>query len=66
MRKLCLDTDFLVALLRGHKEAVEKAKEYDSAEAEVSTTSVNAFVLEPLGLGRLRETLNRQTASSPQ
>jgi len=38
-----LDTNFLIALLRGNKEAVEKAKEYDSAEAEVSTTSVNAF-----------------------
>ena len=43
MRKLCLDTDFLVALLRGYKEAVKKAEEYDSTRAEVSTTSVNAF-----------------------
>jgi len=43
MRKLCLDTNFLIALLRGNKEAVEKAKEYDSAEAEVSTTAINAF-----------------------
>ena len=43
MKKLCLDTDFLVALLRGYKEAVKKAEEYDSAEAEVSTTAINAF-----------------------
>ncbi|MHA1632419.1 MAG: type II toxin-antitoxin system VapC family toxin [Candidatus Freyarchaeota archaeon] len=38
-----MDTNFLIALLRGNKEAVEKAKEYDSAEAEVSTTAINAF-----------------------
>ena len=54
MRKLCLDTDFLIALLRGHKEAVEKAREYDSAEAEISTTSVNAFEIY-LGAFRSRE-----------
>ena len=43
MRKICLDTDFLVALLRGVPEAVRKAKELDSIEAEISTTSMNAF-----------------------
>lgn len=43
MRKVCLDTDFLVALLRGWKEAVKKAEEYDFTEAEISTTSINSF-----------------------
>ncbi|MEM2941573.1 MAG: type II toxin-antitoxin system VapC family toxin [Thermoproteota archaeon] len=43
MKRVCLDTDFLVALLRGHPEAVKKAEEYDIAGAEVSTTSMNTF-----------------------
>lgn len=38
-----MDTDFLVALLRKHPEAVRKAEEYDSTNAEISTTSMNAF-----------------------
>jgi len=40
-----LDTDFLIALLRNNPDAVKKAKELDSAKAEVSTTSMNAFEL---------------------
>ena len=43
MKKICLDTDFIVALLRNHPEAVKKAEEYDSVKAEISTTSMNAF-----------------------
>ena len=43
MKKVCLDTDFLIALLRGKSEAVKKAKEYDSLGVEVSTTSMNSF-----------------------
>jgi len=43
MRKICLDTDFLVALLRGSPEAARKAEELDSLEAEISTTSMNAL-----------------------
>ncbi|MEM2104450.1 MAG: hypothetical protein QW717_06135 [Candidatus Bathyarchaeia archaeon] len=43
MKKVCLDTDFLVALLRKHPEAVRKAEEYDSDRVETSTTSMNAF-----------------------
>ena len=43
--KVCLDTDFLIALLRNNPDAVKKAKELDSAKAEVSTTSMNAFEL---------------------
>lgn len=38
-----MDTDFLVALLRGSPEAAERAEEYDLIGAEVSTTSMNAF-----------------------
>jgi len=38
-----LDTDFLVALLRNKPEAVKKAEEYDFLNAEISTTSMNAF-----------------------
>ncbi|MBS7634933.1 type II toxin-antitoxin system VapC family toxin [Candidatus Bathyarchaeota archaeon] len=43
MKRICLDTDFLVALLRKHPEAVKKAEEYDSTEAQIATTSMNAF-----------------------
>ena len=58
-----MDTDFLVALLRGHREAVEKAREYDSAGVEVSTTSVNAFEIY-LGAFRSREA-ERNVKSMP-
>jgi predicted nucleic acid-binding protein len=54
MKKICLDTDFLVALLRGLPEAVNKAGEYDSVKAEISTTSMNAFEIY-LGAFRSRE-----------
>lgn len=53
MRKVCLDTDFLVALLRRNLEAAKKAEELDFAKAEVSTTSMNAF---ELYLGAYRST----------
>ena len=43
MRKICLDTDFLVALLRDNREAVRKAVEFDASQAETATTSMNAF-----------------------
>lgn len=43
MKRVCLDTDFLIALLRGRPEAVKRAEEYDSIGAEVATTSINAF-----------------------
>lgn len=43
MKRVCSDTGFLVALLRGRPEAVKKAEEYDSSVVEVSTTSMNAF-----------------------
>lgn len=43
MKKICLDTDFIVALLRNNPKAVKKAEEYDSVKAEISTTSMNAF-----------------------
>lgn len=43
MKRICLDTDFLVALLRKRKEAEERAGEYDAAGVDVATTSMNAF-----------------------
>ncbi|HID18905.1 TPA: type II toxin-antitoxin system VapC family toxin [Candidatus Bathyarchaeota archaeon] len=54
MKRVCLDTDFLVALLRGRPEAVKRAEEYDSIRAEISTTSMNAFEIY-LGAFRSRE-----------
>ncbi|MGI0080755.1 MAG: type II toxin-antitoxin system VapC family toxin [Nitrososphaerales archaeon] len=38
----CLDTDFLVAVLRGEPDAREKADQLDT-EGRNATTSVNAF-----------------------
>jgi predicted nucleic acid-binding protein len=40
----CLDTDLLVAVLRGNPEAEEKIRELDS-EGRHATTSVNCFEL---------------------
>lgn len=40
----CLDTDILVAILRGREEAKEKVAELDE-ENKGATTSVNAFEL---------------------
>ncbi len=38
----CLDSDLLIAILRGRKEAFSKAAELEE-EAKEATTSVNAF-----------------------
>ena len=54
MMKVCLDTDFLVALLRIREEAAKKAEEYDSIGAEISTTSMNALEIY-LGAFRSRQ-----------
>lgn len=54
MKRICLDTDFLVALLRKRPEAVKKAEEYDSIGAEFSTASMNAFEIY-LGAFRSKE-----------
>jgi predicted nucleic acid-binding protein len=42
---LCLDTDFLIALLRGDPEAVRKAEELDSSKETRGTTPINMFEL---------------------
>lgn len=52
----CVDTDFLVAVLRGRKEAEHRLKELD-AEGRQATTSVNAFELF-YGACRSRDRLN--------
>ncbi|MFQ6123553.1 MAG: type II toxin-antitoxin system VapC family toxin [Candidatus Heimdallarchaeota archaeon] len=43
MKRICLDTDFLVAILRNHLEAIKRAEEYDSIGVQVTTTPMNAF-----------------------
>ena len=40
----CLDTDFLIAILRGREEAEQKMNEIDR-EGRQSTTAINAFEL---------------------
>ena len=42
---VCIDTDFLVALLRGDGEAAAAARELDQSRARKSTTPINAFEL---------------------
>lgn len=42
---VCLDTDFLVALLRGDKEAEEKSAFLDNVGIRKTTTPINAFEL---------------------
>jgi len=42
---VCLDTDFMVALLRGDPQATAKAKELDTRGTRAVTTPVNAFEL---------------------
>lgn len=40
----CLDTDLLVAILRGKQEAVKAVQELDQ-EGKTATTAINAFEL---------------------
>ena len=42
---VCLDTDYLVALLRGDADAQGRAEKMDEEDAKKSTTPVNAFEL---------------------
>lgn len=42
---VCLDTDFLVALLRGEPDAAKKASDIDAEGLRKTTTPVNAFEL---------------------
>jgi tRNA(fMet)-specific endonuclease VapC len=42
---VCLDTDFLVALLRGNKEAEEKSTLLDRRGVRKTTTPITAFEL---------------------
>jgi len=43
MKKICLDTDFIISLLRNETEAVRRAKEYDELKTQTSTTVMSAF-----------------------
>ena len=42
---VCLDTNFLVALLRGESDAIKRAEEIDSEGLRKVTTPINAFEL---------------------
>ncbi len=41
--RICLDTTFLIDLLRDLPAAVEKARELKDTKSDLSTTSINAF-----------------------
>ncbi|UCG02652.1 MAG: PIN domain-containing protein [Candidatus Heimdallarchaeota archaeon] len=42
---LCLDSDFMIALLRGDKEAITKAEQLEEEPREIVSTAVNALEL---------------------
>ena len=42
---VCLDTDFLIAILRGDEKAIKKQKELEGARTELYTTLINAHEL---------------------
>jgi len=44
-QNICLDTTFLIDLLRDLPEAVDKARELREAKADLCTTSITAFEL---------------------
>ena len=52
----CLDSDFLIAVLRGYPEAEDKLRELDQ-EGRQATTSINSFELF-YGASRSREKRN--------
>ncbi len=43
--RICLDSDFLIALLRGFPDAVSRAEELEKIGTEVATTAMNALEL---------------------
>jgi len=58
-QNVCLDTTFLIDLLRDLPEAVQKARELREASSNLSTTSINAF---ELYLGAMRSADAKKTA----
>jgi len=44
-QRICLDTAFLIDLLRGLPAAVERARQLEETGCDLSTTSVNVFEL---------------------
>lgn len=44
-RKICLDSDFLINVLRKDNEALKQIKEYEKNDSILSTTSINLFEL---------------------
>ena len=43
--RTCLDSDFLIALLRNYPDATKKAEELEKTDNELSTTAMNALEL---------------------
>ncbi|MHA2246879.1 MAG: PIN domain-containing protein [Candidatus Hodarchaeales archaeon] len=42
---LCLDSDFMIALLRGDKQAITKAEQLEEESREIVSTAINALEL---------------------
>lgn len=42
---LCLDSDFMIALLRGDKKAITKAEKLEEESREIVSTAINALEL---------------------
>lgn len=42
---LCLDSEFMIALLRGDKEAITKAEQLEEESREIVSTAINALEL---------------------
>lgn len=40
---VCLDSDIIISFLKNNKDAIEKIKELQENEEEISTTSINSF-----------------------
>jgi tRNA(fMet)-specific endonuclease VapC len=57
-RNVCLDTTFLIDLLRDLPEAVKMAKQLKETGADISTTSINAF---ELYVGAIRSADSKKT-----
>jgi predicted nucleic acid-binding protein len=59
-QRICLDTTFLIDLLRGLPAAVDKAEQLKEAGSDLITTSINAF---ELYIGVMRSASPKRSAS---
>jgi len=58
-QRVCLDTTFLIDLLRGLPAAIDKARQLKEAGSDLSTTSINAF---ELYIGAMRSASPKRSA----